>query len=217
MKYYKFITKENLGPYSNFDYTEYLPKGKRKGKWLPAIEDELETCKIGYHACKPDQLLEWCNAKLYEVEYKDEPVEDSEDSDKVNGNQIRFVKQIKTWNEKSARLFAVWCAREALKLIDEPDPRSVDACDVAERYANGKATDDELSAARAAAMYAAWGVAWAAARDAARYVAWDAAYSAALDAARYVAWAAAGDAAWDAAYSAALDAQYKKLHEMLEI
>ncbi|KKK99432.1 hypothetical protein LCGC14_2632760, partial [marine sediment metagenome] len=42
--------------------------------------------------------------------------------------------------DKDMRLFAVWCAREALKLVSNPDKRSVTACDVAEAYANGKAT-----------------------------------------------------------------------------
>ena len=69
-------------------------------------------------------------------------------------------------DDKTLRLFAVWCTREALKLIDNPDPRSVDAVDVAERYANGDATDDELAAACDAACDAAWAAAKAAARDA---------------------------------------------------
>ena len=64
--------------------------------------------------------------------------------------------------DKDLRLFAVWCAREALKLVD-PDPRSVVVCDVAEMFANGEATKEELAAARDAARDAAW----AAARDAA--------------------------------------------------
>jgi hypothetical protein len=54
-------------------------------------------------------------------------------------------------SEKDLRLFAVWCAREALKLIENPDERSVNACNVAEKYANGEATMDELLAARDAA------------------------------------------------------------------
>jgi hypothetical protein len=45
------------------------------------------------------------------------------------------------------RLFAVWCAREALKLAKNPDPRSFVACDVAERYAHGEATLEEFRAA----------------------------------------------------------------------
>ena len=71
---------------------------------------------------------------------------------------------------KDLRLFAVWCAREALKLFENPDHRSINACDVAERYANGEATREELDAARDAA----WAAAWDAARDAAWDAAWDA-------------------------------------------
>lgn len=50
-------------------------------------------------------------------------------------------------SERDLRLFAVWCAREALKLVESPDPRSIEACNVAERYANGEATTKELAAA----------------------------------------------------------------------
>ena len=54
-------------------------------------------------------------------------------------------------DDRTNRLFAVWCARNALSLIDNPDPRSIAACDIAERYANGVATNYELAAARYAA------------------------------------------------------------------
>jgi hypothetical protein len=53
--------------------------------------------------------------------------------------------------EKDLILFVVWCAREALKLIENPDKRSVEACDVAEKYVNGEATKKELDAAYIAA------------------------------------------------------------------
>lgn len=69
---------------------------------------------------------------------------------------------------KQLRLFAVWCAREALKLVDNPDPRSVEACNVAERYANGEATRAELDVARYFADAAARSAAYAAADDAAQ-------------------------------------------------
>jgi hypothetical protein len=49
-------------------------------------------------------------------------------------------------SEKDLILFVVWCAREALKLVENPDERSIEACDVAERYANGEATKEELYA-----------------------------------------------------------------------
>ena len=51
------------------------------------------------------------------------------------------------------RLFAVWCARQVQHLMT--DRRSIDALGVAERYANGQATDAELETAAEAAAWAA--------------------------------------------------------------
>jgi len=93
-------------------------------------------------------------------------------------------------SEKDLRLFAVWCARESLKLIENPDERSVEACNVAEKYANGEAIQEELHTAHDAAHDAA-----RAAFDAAR-AAFDAA-RAASDATR-----AASDATSDALVAA---------------
>ena len=101
--------------------------------------------------------------------------------------------------EREMRMYAVWCARQVQHLMT--DLRSLAALDVAERYANGEATDEELAAARAAAEAAARAAAWAAARAAAR----DAARDAARAAARAAAWAAARAAAWDTAWAAARD------------
>jgi len=91
--------------------------------------------------------------------------------------------------QREMRLFAVDCARSVQHLMT--DPRSIAALDVAERHADGLATDGELAAARDAA----WAAAWDAARDPARDAAWDAA----RDAAWAAAWGAARDAAWAAA------------------
>ena len=90
------------------------------------------------------------------------------------------------------RLLAVWYARQVEHLMK--DRRSRGALDVAERHANGLASDEELAAA--------WAAARAAARDAAR----DATRDATRDAARDAAWDATRDAAWDAAWDAARDA-----------
>jgi hypothetical protein len=99
--------------------------------------------------------------------------------------------------DKLMRLFAVRCARQVQHLLT--DERSIRAIDVAERYANGLATDEELTAA------------WAAASDAAR----DAVSDAARDAARAAASDAARAAARDAVSDAVSDAQVKQLREMI--
>ena len=128
-------------------------------------------------------------------------------------------------NDREKRLFAVKAVRETplqrggttLDLI--ADPRSLNALDVAEKHANGEATDEDLASARDAArdatkdmtMDAEWAVACAAAIDAASYAACAAARAAAGDAA----WAAASAAVWDAARAAAGDAAREAQLQMI--
>jgi hypothetical protein len=80
-------------------------------------------------------------------------------------------------SEKDLRLFAVWCAREALKLAENPDKIIVNACNVVEKFANGEATKEELDEATTVAYaytvfasiaYASYAVASAASIDAVR-------------------------------------------------
>jgi len=208
MKYYKFLTEDNRGGYSGLDYTPYLPKNGKPGKWLPKIPaDELVECDRGYHACKSDQLLSWLNVRLYEVKLGGKIIDGE---NKSLAQRIRFVRKIDTWNDKTARLYACWCAEQALPIYerDYPDDRRPrEAIEVAARYASGIATAEELAAAGAAAGAAARAAAGAAARDAA----WAAAWAAARAAARDAAW----DAAWAAARAAARAAQSAKLVEIL--
>jgi hypothetical protein len=111
--------------------------------------------------------------------------------------------------DRKIRLFAVWCARRVQHLMT--DTRSLRALDVAEAYANGTATLDELKKARGAAGDAAWAATRAATRDAAwaatRAATRDAAWAATMAATRDAAWAAA----WDAGKEAEIQAQTQEL------
>ena len=91
-------------------------------------------------------------------------------------------------SDRDLRLFAVWCARESFKLQSNIDPRSINAVNIAEQFANGSSTAEDLESAESAARSAAWSAAESAAE------------SSAESAARLAAWSA-----WLAAWSAQID------------
>jgi hypothetical protein len=224
MALYKSLTNENKGPYSNFDYTPYLPKkswhdcpachndGKdcekcdgeggyttyRPDKWLPKIK-QLELCVSGWHGSKDGQILEWLNANIYKIETRGKILSDN---NKFTTEQIRLVRKCEGWNKRTARLFACDCAEHVLPIFKTKypsDERSRIAIETARRFANGKATSEELAAAWAAA----WDATRATARAAASTAAWDAASTAANTAARAAASTAASTATWAAVWAAA--------------
>ena len=125
--------------------------------------------------------------------------------------RIWIATQAGVLSDRDARLFACWCARQVWHLMR--DDRSKRVVEVAELYAIGNATKEDLDvaldaaeaaraaawdAARAAARAAGLATAWAA--EAARAAAWAA--RAAAWAARATGWAAARAAAWAAAEAA---------------
>ena len=174
-KYYKILTADNKGEYSKYDFTKYLPVDGKPGKWLRKIEN-IEMCERGYHCFTPEHILEWLNVQLYEVEIKGRRVHGD---NKTVAQQMRFIRKVDAWNDRSARAFSCWCAERVLSMFEKEypnDKRPRETIETARRYADGLATDEELAAAEAAA--------WAAARDAARDAAWAAARYAAGDAAR---------------------------------
>lgn len=100
--------------------------------------------------------------------------------------------------------YACRCAEYALTFVREPDSRSIAAIEAKRKWLRGEISNDDLTAARAAAWDA-----WDAARDAARD-ADAAAWTAARDAAR-----AAANAARAAADAAAREHEVKLLKELL--
>ena len=148
---------------------------------------EFSPCYDPKEVCIPED--ETLSVKEWIEKYRD-TVKNKEDV-------IWLLCRKEFMSDKDQRLFAVWCARESFKLQKSVDQRSIDACDVAERFANGLASVEELAAARTAARLAAESAAWSA-----ESAAWSA-----ESAARSAAWSAVGSAAWSAVESVAWSAR----------
>lgn len=150
----------------------YLSNGDNRqivtGMSLACKPEEIRLCNdgdgYGFHASKriidalgyaPGNVLSYCEMGGRIIEGDDQLV----------ASQCRHV--IIADIERTLHEFALWCAEEALGVVDNPDPRSVNAVEVKRLWLDGKATDSELAVAQAAAWGAArdaWGEAWVTAR-----------------------------------------------------
>ena len=236
MTYYKVLAADGVSPQHGGLGKWFIPKGKRMGKWMPAIKD-IRPCERGYHFVNIEQLPQWLGPTLYEIEVRGQIIHQA---DKSVAEQARLIRKVETWNDKTLRLYAADCAERVLGLYEKQypkDDRPRKAIQAARDFANGLITKDAAAKAATNAAYAAYAanVANAAyAADAAYAAAANAAYAAANAAANaanaaYAAANAAGyaaangvDAAADAAYAAADAAaerewQFKRLKHYLEV
>ena len=182
----------------------FMPKGKRPGKWMPAIKD-IQPCARGYHFVNLEQLPTWLGPTLYEVEVRGQV---THLADKSVAEQARLIRKVEIWNDKTLRLFAADCAEHVLGIYERvcpKDDRPRKAIQAARDFANGL-IDRNAAHAAANAAYSAAEAAYSAAEAA--YSAAEAAYAASY-AASYAAYAASY-AAYAADYSAdySADAAY---------
>ena len=96
MTYYKVISKDNKSCHGgDFDWTPYLPKGTKPGKWTPEIKD-TEECYKGYHVTQYWNMWykeEGC--RIFECEVKGcTHYEQSGMIEKAVCSSIRLVKEI---------------------------------------------------------------------------------------------------------------------------
>ena len=162
------------GAYGYGDYTDYLPHGKRPGKWLPKQRPIL--CESGYHVCRDlTEVVVHLAGEIYEVEVRGFCVEGD---DKSTHEQMRFLRRLyaDTWTETAQRLFGVDCARLVTNRFAAVSQRAClhAALDTIVGFAEGRVDEAAWSAAESAAESAAR----SAARSAAESAAWSAAESA---------------------------------------
>jgi hypothetical protein len=194
MAYYKVLAADGISPQHGGLGKWFIPKGKRMGKWMPAIKD-IQPCARGYHFVNIEQLPQWLGPTLYEIEVRGQIIHEA---DKSVAEQARLIRKVETWNDKTLRLYAADCAERVLGLYEKQypkDDRPRKAIQAARDFANGLITKDAAYAASNAA-YAASNAAYAAAANAAANAAAAAAYAA----------SSAAYAASNAAYAAAANA-----------
>jgi len=124
-----------------------------KNRWRTA-EGGLKPCRNGIHYCRQDQLVRWLGPQIWLFE-DGTPDETLDAGDKMVTRKGRVVRQLDSWNEMTARLFAADCAEAVLHLIPESRREPFTACVVAARgFARGEIDDRERAAAGAAARAA---------------------------------------------------------------
>lgn len=178
--FFKFLTKDNHGSLSGFKWP--VPVGGFPGEWV-GVDGELVMCNNGIHVCEWKDVLAWLDARMYLVETEGGYVRGG---DKLAFRRARLVHRVESWNDRTARLFAADCAERAAGFWVPDyglDWNPADAIDVARRFANGDANDQELRDA------------WSSAREAARM---DFSWAARAVTAAVVspAWAAAESVVW---------------------
>jgi hypothetical protein len=96
---YKFLSPGAVGLFSDFTWPP-------AGEWVEAAEP-VADCRVGVHALRFEQLLDWIDDELWEVEL-DGAIAEREGM--VVAERGRLVRRIEQWDEAAARSFADACA-----------------------------------------------------------------------------------------------------------
>lgn len=131
-----------------------------RGKWTPnrrrGVRGEIIPCAHGIHYCRDEQVLRWLGEELWEfIDLTPDEAIDAGDKRVTRAGKV--TRKLEAWNETTARLFAVDCARVAVNRYAEAAQRDLlHAClDVLVGCALGCCDAAARSAAESAARSAA--------------------------------------------------------------
>lgn len=143
---------------------------------MKTLNDIMAIPRITMDGYDPSSYLptRWEGDALDFLERHDNDYEYPQDE-----NMLFVVLRPEWIDETQLRVFASWCANEALRRISDPDDRAVRAAQIIARHAAGQATDEELAAAHREASEVAGFFAVQVAEFENRGAAAEAAYSAA--------------------------------------
>lgn len=140
-KCYKFLSGNGYGYYSNTPWL--LPDGDGPGPWMPKIEN-IKMCRSGYHVCTDNNLMDWADEALWEVELRGKI---SIGKNKIVAQEARLLRRVSEWNDRTLRLCAVAGVLNILPIFEKNNPgdmRPRRALEAAICFANGEITREEL-------------------------------------------------------------------------
>ena len=109
---YKFLRSDASSAFTGFRWA--VPNGG-PGPW---VESEIDPCRSGIHACRPEHLPLWTGQTLYEVELGGEIVEQGT---KVIASRGRLIRRLGAWEELRDD-YTRMCADRAHELAREASP-----------------------------------------------------------------------------------------------
>jgi hypothetical protein len=110
---YKFLRPDGTSVFTGFSWP--LPNGG-PGRW---VEANVDPCRSGIHACRPEHLPLWAGQVLYELELDGEIVDDRT---KVIAGRARLHRRIDAWEEEVRDRYTRMCADRAHELARGASP-----------------------------------------------------------------------------------------------
>ena len=109
---YKFLSAGAFGFFS--EYAWPIPAAGRPGRWV-RVSGELRYCENGIHACTEEQLVDWLDEELWEIELEGAV----EVEDGVVAEAGRLIRRLEGWDDECAHAFVDDCVEKTIELAAE--------------------------------------------------------------------------------------------------
>ena len=135
---YKFLRAGAVAPFTGFTWPV--------GEWVE-VEQDVDPCRAGIHACRIADLPLWLGPELWEIELEGDVLERGR---KLVASRGRLVRRIEEWNETARNDFGRFCVRRTRQRLGYVPVLSGYVGDVQRMVGDGRVPLAAFAAARAA-------------------------------------------------------------------